>query len=407
MNIRTDTLGHTVKTKQVDPVSGKRTPPAPGTVTKYLTISGDNHMDVVWYPKGIIQDRIAAKYRDAAPKVVESDKGTMWEWEGSLRVPAADGKDWAKHVNRQFTDIEVPEGRMPTTDPEVLLTHMDMGAIYAGVFYGNTRKWSFKHRELELAVYRAFNDWTREVSNASPDRIIVLPWLPARYPDACVAELQRMAKAGARAVEFSPADAETGAPIWSPEWEPLWAAAAEAGVVICGHIGDAAGTPYPPNEYGQSLAHFSQVPFNPIGKRIAEFVFSGMFDRYPDLKVSIAECRIGWLPFLFQWMDRSHRLRIPDSKHALQELPTHYIKKNMTFTFEEDFLGAKMLADPEYGLQEVAIWGLDYPHEQGNTWPDCGPAMERMFGHLEPDLFHELVWGRTQKLFGIKGPQTA
>ena len=37
-------------------------------------------------------------------------------------------------------------------------------------------------------------------------------------------------------------------------------------MVICTHIGDTAGTPYPPNEYGQSLAHFSQAAVQPGGQ---------------------------------------------------------------------------------------------------------------------------------------------
>ena len=175
-------------------------------------------------------------------------------------------------------------------------------------------------------------------------------------------------------------------------------------MVICTHIGDTAGTPYPPNEYGQSLAHFSQVPFNPAGKHIAQFVFSGMFDRHPNLHVSMAECRIGWLPFLFQWMQRCYSDRAPDSIHQLEQEPLHYLKNNMSFTFEEDYIGAKMIPDPEFLIRDSVIWGCDYPHEQGQTWPDATPAMERMFTGVDPDLVHEVVWGRSQRIFGIQGP---
>ena len=143
---------------------------------------------------------------------------------------------------------------------------MDIGKIYAGVFFGNTRKWTFKDKELEKAVYRAFNDWAMEQSNYAPDRIIALPWMHAQFPELCAPELYRLVDQGARAVEFSFADAEVTLPLWSPEWEPFYAAAEETNTVVCAHIGDASGTPYPPNEYGQSLAHFSQVPFIPAGE---------------------------------------------------------------------------------------------------------------------------------------------
>jgi len=402
MVLREDRLGGTAKRRRgVEDVQIQTDGPV-----DYQYLSADNHMDLIWYPKDIIQSRVADKYKEAAPKVVEADQGTSWEWEGSVHAFAADGKDWAKYAKR-FDPITVPEGKLPPTDPEVLLQHMDVSKIWAGVFFGNTRKWTFKDKNLEKAVYHAFNDWTLEVSSAAPDRIIALPWMHAQFPDTCADELYRLVDKGARAVEFSFADAEVGAPLWSPEWEPFWSAAEETGTVVCAHIGDAAGTPYPPNEHGQSLAHFSQVPFIPVGRHVAQVVFSGVFDRHPTLKVGVAECRIGWLPFLFQWMDRCYADRLPDKMYQNKEVPTHYIRNNMWFTFEEDYIGGKMLADPEFVIGDCAIWGADYPHEQGQTWPDAGPAMERLFSGVSDELKHEIVWGRTQRLFGIKGPDAS
>ncbi len=397
MVIREDTLGGTARRRQ----TGELQAQSNGNV-RYQYISADNHMDLIWYPRDIVQSRISSKYKERAPKVVETDKGTMWEWEGKAHAFAADGKDWGKHI-RRFAPIEVPEGKLAPTDPDVLLHHFDLTGIYSGVFYGNTRKWTFQDKDMEKEVYRAFNDWTLDVSSVAPDRIIALPWLHVAFPETCVDELYRLVDKGARAVEFSPNDA--GVPVFSPEWDKLWAAAQETGTVICAHIGDKAGTPYPPNEYGESLAHFSQVPFNPAGKHIAQFIFSGMFDRYPNLQLSFAECRVGWLPFLFSWMDRCHNDRLPDSIRPLKEKPTYYVDRNMTFTFEEDYIGAKQLADPEFGLQKCAIWGCDYPHEQGQTWPDATPAMNKMFANVSPELKHEIVWGHAQRLFKIKGPE--
>ncbi len=393
--VREDRLGGTARRRQSEVA------PAADKPVEYKYLSADNHIDLIWYPADIIQSRISPKYREHAPKVVETSKGTMWQWEGDTHAFAADGNDWAKYAAR-FLPIEVGEGRLPPSDPEVLIQHMDLGSFYAGVFYGNTRKWTFKDKDMEKEVYRVFNDWAASMCAHDPDRLLVLPWLHAAFPETCAAEVYRLAEQGVRAVEFSPNDA--GVPVWSPDWEPVWAAADETGIVLCSHIGDAAGTPYPPNEHGQSLAHFSQAPFNPMGKQIAEFVFSGMFDRHPSLHLSVAECRIGWLPFLFQWMDRCHADRIPDTIYQIKERPTHYIRNNMSFTFEEDYVGAKMLRDPEMVIGDCAIWGGDYPHEQGQTWPDASDAMERMFGDADPALMHEVTWARTQRIFNIKGP---
>ena len=80
MTLREDTLGVSAKRRagsKVDVVTE-------GEKVEYLYLSADNHMDVTWYPKDIIQSRIAAKYRDAAPKVVETDAGTQGSGRASL-----------------------------------------------------------------------------------------------------------------------------------------------------------------------------------------------------------------------------------------------------------------------------------------------------------------------------------
>jgi len=367
----------------------------------YRYISADNHLEIVQVPKDTFVSRVPAKFRDAAPQVVETDGGTKWTVEGRLRGPAADGNDREKLVAR-YTNLGVDmPGDSLGADPDVLLEHMDISDVYAGVFFGATRKWDFKDPGLEKAVYRAYNDYVVELNSADPDRLIVLPWLNANHPETCAPELLRLAALGVKAVEFSVSDA--GVPVFSPDWEPLWAAAEDAGIPLCTHVGDAAGTPYPPNEFGQSLAHFAQVPFIPMGRHVAQLVFSGMFERHPKLHFTVGECRIGWLPFLFQWMVRCQNDRLPDGTFPLPHKPTDYITRNMSFTFEEDYVGMKMIDDPELWLDKTAMWGNDYPHPQG-TWPDITPSLDKMFEHVHPALKQELVWSRAQRIFKIKGP---
>ncbi|MCH8974765.1 MAG: hypothetical protein IH869_06790, partial [Chloroflexi bacterium] len=95
MVLREDMLGGTSRRRQAGDAPVRRD----GPVT-YSYISADNHMDLAWYPKDIIQSRISKKYRAAAPKVVEAEGGTSWEWEGAVHAFAADGRDWAKRVRR-------------------------------------------------------------------------------------------------------------------------------------------------------------------------------------------------------------------------------------------------------------------------------------------------------------------
>ena len=89
----------------------------------------------------------------------------------------------------------------------------------------------------------------------------------------------------------------------------------------------------------------------------------------------MAECRIG-LVAVPDHLDgpADHGERKPDPTSPLSMLPSEYVRRNMTFTFEEDYVGARMIPEEWAHLKDTVVWGSDYPHEQG-TWPDPSAAI--------------------------------
>lgn len=368
---------------------------------KYEFISADSHLDLRWLPKDLWTKRLAAKHREAGPQVKETPEGSFWFWEGKKRGESADGTNNEMCHKKSFYGLDLPKGSLPPSSPAMVLEHMETGGIYSNIFYGDTRKWGIQDPELRLEVYKAYNDHAKEMSDVSPERIIVLPNLPTWSPEACLPEFERVVKAGARGVEFGCYD--TAKPIYDKAWDKLWAAAAEAGIPICCHIGDGAGVPYPPNERGSSLAHFSITPFA-LSRFMAQFVFSGVFERNPTLHVSFAECRIGWLPFFIEWMNRQVRERPKDPSAPLSMMPSEYMNRNCSFTFEEDPIAMHMLSHDWSHIRDCVIWGADYPHEQG-TWVSPKKKMDPQFVGIDPTLKHEILFGRAARIFKIKGGQ--
>jgi uncharacterized protein len=370
---------------------------------EYKYISADNHCDSWWLPKNLFQERLPAKFREHGPRVVDGPDGSFWFWEGKRRRESADGSSNAALLKRFYPKADVAPGSMPPTTPELLLAHMDLGRVYSAVFYSDTRKWSIDDPQLRMAVTRVYNDYIMELNSVAPDRLMLLPQVPTFNVKEAPAELRRLIDKGAKAVEFHVFDLET--PIYSGDWDETFRIAADAGVPICTHIGDGAGVPYPPNERGSSFAHFSIAPFS-IAKYIPQFAFTGAFERTPNLQVSVAECRIGWLPFLFSWMDRQVEIRPPDPTVKLTLKPSEYIRRNMTFTFEEDKLGAQMIQYDWSLLKDVAVWGSDYPHEQG-TWPEATEMLDEMLVGLTPQEKRYITCDHAARLFHVKMPEPA
>jgi predicted TIM-barrel fold metal-dependent hydrolase len=249
-------------------------------------------------------------------------------------------------------------------------------------------------------MYRAYNDFCLELSAVASTRFVYLPNLPSAQPHLCLAELRRVADRGARAVELSMYD--LGSPLHEPVWEPLWTEAEERGLVICSHTGHGAGKPFPPKEHGLAHVHHSTSPFV-AARPIAEMVFGGVFERHPRLLWIMAESRIGWLPFFVSWMDRQVSIRDAGPVDSLSRLPSEYVQQNVRVTFEDDVVGGHLLHEPWAHLQEIVLWGCDYPHPQG-VWPDPDPVVERMLHGLDPTLREEIVFGRAARIFGIGAP---
>lgn len=370
-------------------------------MTTYRYISADNHLDLKWMPPDLWQARVPAKYRDRAPKVVDEDGKKMWTWEGNLHGPSASGDDNIGELQESAfgkSGVELQPGSLPPSDSEILLAHMDLAHIWSHMIYGPTRKQRFNDLELDLICNQAYNDFLLELNSAAPERIVGLPNVPNKAPETCVDEVRRLAETGIKGVEFSIYTAAE--PVWSPVWEPLWSLLEEAGIVLGFHIGAAAGEPYPPNEFGRYPAHFCYSPFA-TQTAMAQIIFSGALDRHPDLKVVFAECRVGWLPFFIEHMDRQARERPTDVPLSLQ--PSEYWQRQVAATFEDDVVGAKLLKEDWSHLKGTVMWGADYPHNPV-SWPNTDELMGWLMEGVEPDVVHDAVYGRAADFYKITPP---
>lgn len=373
----------------------------------YKYNSADNHLDQRWVPRNLWQDRVAAKFKEQAPKIITRDGGEYWTCEGKVAAGrdggTADGEDNAKLLDQFFgrSGARLPAGSLPPAQPELLLEHMDFGNIYGYVGFGATRKWDIDDPALRHEVSRVYNDWVMELNSHDPDRLMILPNLPVFDPASVPDEIRRLAAMGCKAVEFVPFDGAE--PLFHEIWEPSWEAFEETGVVFCAHIGGSAQTEIPPADRGERMAYFSCSPFS-LARPIADITYCGALQRHPGLKLLFAECRAGWVPFLVYWMDRQALERPGLFKDTgLKEMPSDYLRRQALVTFEEDDIAAQMIQHEDNVLRDILAWGADYPHPQG-TWPDPADIFYKMFDGQPSEFRHEVVYERMKRFFNLAGP---
>ncbi|HME61209.1 MAG TPA: amidohydrolase family protein, partial [Candidatus Binatia bacterium] len=161
-------------------------------------ISADDHIDLRWLPKDLWTERLPANLRESGPRVVETDKGECWTWEGQTFSPhgyytAAQGSGAMWAIERGGV---MREGELRPTTAELRLSDMDRDGADASIMYGPTDPMAIADPELRRRCYEAYNDWLAEFCATKPDRLIGVAQLSMEDPKAARDELQRLAKRG-------------------------------------------------------------------------------------------------------------------------------------------------------------------------------------------------------------------
>ena len=74
---------------------------------------------------------------------------------------------------------------------------------------------------------------------------------------------------------------------------------------------------------------------------LCDMLFSGVFERYPDLKVGVVEFELSWVPYLLNTMDYTYRERHEEATYRFKDglLPSDLFHR---LSFQEDAVGIRL-----------------------------------------------------------------
>ena len=352
--------------------------------------SCDDHLDLWALPPDLWQARMPAALRERAPRVVHHQQQDLWMAGDVFLGPSRLRQASYSAIAR--AGIEDDGFRAST--PALRLADMDTDGIWSSVIYGpSLLGLAIPDPELKADCLRAYNDWAAEFNAAAPNRLCVLPVLPAHDPAAAVAELTRAAMAGHRgAILFC---FETR--VSDPKWEPLWAAAAETGLPISFHIGGGCSL-LELNPQSWQLAAWSAVAPMQLDEPLCAMIFSGALERNPGMKLVLAEAGIGWVPYILERMDSGAEKHLASAKdYRLRAKPSEIFRRQVLVTFEEEPLGPRLI--PLIGADNV-MWASDYPHPD-STFPHSRRAIDEAFAGLDPEIRRKATGENCARLYGL------
>jgi predicted TIM-barrel fold metal-dependent hydrolase len=336
-----------------------------------IMISVDDH---VVEPPTLFNGRIPGKYRDQAPKVIQTDTGAdVWKF-GDAIIPNIGLNAVAGRPKEEYgvEPTSFDEIRPGTYDIHERIKDMNAGGILASMNFPSFPGFSgrlfaaAKDKDLALAVLRAYNDWhIDEWAGTYPGRIIPMA-LPILWDaELCAAEVRRVAKKGCHSVTFTENPAKLGYPsMHDAYWDPFWTAVSDENVVVSIHLGSSGElvvtAPDAPVDVMITLQ-----PMN-ICQAAADLLWSRVIKNFPDIKIALSEGGTGWIPYFLDRIDRTYDMHhLWTGQDFGGKLPSEVFREHFLTCFISDPVGVTLRN--MIGIDNIA-WECDYPHSD-SSWP--------------------------------------
>jgi predicted TIM-barrel fold metal-dependent hydrolase len=254
------------------------------------------------------------------------------------------------------------------------LEDMDANHMEASICFPNTLPrfcgQTFMERQdkaLSLLCVRAYNDWIIDewCAGEGRGRLIPLSIVPLWDVQLAVEEIHRTAKKGCHAVTFSENPHPLGLPsVHSGYWDPFYRACEETETVVCLHIGSSSKMPQTTPDAPFIVS--STLTFQNAMGSLIDYVFSGILERFPRLRIAYSEGQVGWMPYVMERMDKLWHERVANSfGSSLKNPPTSYLGDRILGCIFDDETG---LANRDrIGMQRISF-ECDYPHAD-STFP--------------------------------------
>jgi predicted TIM-barrel fold metal-dependent hydrolase len=386
-------------------------------------ISVDDH---VLEPGHVWQDRVPAKFKDAAPRLIRDRDGEAWVYEGKRMVTPGLGAVAGKTREEfSFEPITYDQMRPGCYDSVARLEDMDRAGVLASMCFPSFPRFcgqvfnEAEDRELAMLCVQAYNDWMiDEWCGRAPGRYIPLTLIPLWDPTLAAAEVRRNAERGSTAVAFSENPAMLRLPtIQDPggHWDPLMEACEETETVLCMHIGSSSKRLTMSDE-SPMLVTMSWGPPLLIAGAMIEWIFSPVVRKFPGIKVALAEGGIGWMPFFLEkaaQVVEKHRFwiangdvrhdslsgRVEVDERAAIDLEGFSVmdmfRRHIYGCFIDDVHGVRNL--DAIGFDNVMI-ETDYPHSD-STWPNCLEHAKKQLAGISAENQHKIMRGNAERLF--------
>lgn len=372
-------------------------------MNKVQVVSSDSH---VLEPPDLWLERMDPKWGDRIPKVIAGEQSDNWYVDGlKLGIVGTFGASAGMRFENPG-DI-VRDGRMADVhpggyDPVSRMKDLDMDGVDVDILYPSFafEMYAVPSPDLVRDIFRTYNDWVTEFSSANPNRMktIAMVLLDDDIEDG-IKELHRAKGMGMVGAMISVVPRE-GEGYDEPVYEPFWTAAENLQMPLSFHVstGRPRGSAGPAQLLLSGASGLANVDYW-VRMCICQMVYSGVFERHPNLQIVSVEQDVAWAPYLIGRMDLIYTERTGQTPMRFKgsKLPSDFMRSNINYSFQEDILGIR---DREIIGEDRLMWGSDYPHAE-STFPKSQEILESILDGVPEHERAMIVGGNCSKLYGL------
>ncbi len=366
-----------------------------GARKTYQLVSADQHINE---PPDMWTSRVVKKFKDRVPHIKRLREGDGWIIEG-VKDPISFGlnvcaglkpeecRDWLRW-DRVRKGGYVPKER---------LKDMDVDGVDAAIMFGTPRLSAGvitnPDPELQRAMVRAYNEFMAEFVSYAPDRLFGAIWLPATGVKDAIAELEHFIEMPGMVgpvINCYP----NGTTTLGKEDEPLWRLLAEMDIPLSIHVDLRDKSPAKHTERITGGTRNRDAE-----KRMLEFMWAGVLDRYPNFKIVFSEVDAGWVPFFKEQIDNRYHRQARGSNIALSKAPSKYFDEHYFYTFITDTYAIRNR--DSVGVKNM-LWSDDFPH-MGGDWPFTQRSLSQYFGGVSAEDCRLIQAQNAVRLYRLPG----
>ena len=359
-------------------------------------ISADSH---ITEPPNCYTDYIESKYKNIAPHIVDDPKrGEVYVIDGiddaiPLSLVAAAGKDPSELSTKGAVFKKLHRGGW---DPKARAVDQDRDGVAAEIIYPSVGLMLCNHPDFKYkrACFEAYNRWLKEFCDGLPNRLFGMPQITMETPGSGIEEVRKAKEMGFKGLMLVGEPAHED--YHHADYDPFYEAVIDLEMPICFHILTSQKDEMR-NYRGPKINGFQSI-IRGNQDIIGTFIFGGVFERHPKLKLVCVEADAGWAPHYMYRMDHAYkRHRYWMKCDELDCLPSEYFRENVYMTFQDDWTAFQLRNHMNI---ERLMWANDFPHSDA-TWPNSQELLKTHTADMTQWEINRILHDNVSELYGL------